>query len=127
MKLTPEQKKELYEWQKSKDGKKQIGKDKNERDKPSKGSPKSLSRKQLHAQIKALQAQQAQDANTSPNEPTLEELSAVIAASKVPVPPAEQVLKPSVPSSSSRKKDPNVVAALTLQSILKRKRDQVEE
>ena len=99
---------------------------KNERDKPSKGSPKSLSRKQLHAQIKALQAQ-AQEANTSINEPTLEELSAVIAASKVPVPPAEQVLKPSVPSSSSRKKDPNVVAALTLQSILKRKRDQVEE
>ena len=125
MKLTPEQKKELYEWQKSKDGKKQIGKDKNERDKPSKGSPKSPSRKQLHAQIKALQAQA--EANTSPNEPTLEELSAIIAASKVPVPPAEQVLKPSVPSSSSRKKDPNVVAALTLQSILKRKRDQVEE
>ncbi len=79
----------------------------------------------MHAQIKALQAQAHQEANTSPNEPTLEELSAVIAASKVPVPPAEQVLKPSVPSPSS-KKDPNVVAALTLQSILKRKRDQVE-
>ncbi len=125
MKLTPEQKKELYEWQKSKDGKKQIAKDRNERDKP-KGSPKSLSKKQLHAQIKALQAQ-ARETNTSPNEPTIEEPSAVIAASKVPVPPAEQVLKPSAPSTSpSSKKDPNVVAALTLQSILKWKRDQVK-
>ena len=51
--------------------KKQIAKDRNERDKPSKGSTKSLSKKQLHAQIKALQAQA--EANTSPNEPTLEE------------------------------------------------------
>ena len=120
-KLTPEQKKELYEWQQTKDGKKQCAKDKSGRDKLKEGKPPT--KKQLYAKIKALEAKQA-----SNDDPSIEELAAVIAAAKVPAAEASPK-KPKVTTQDDgrdTKQDPHHVAALTLQKILKRKRDQTE-
>ena len=112
LKLTPEQKRELYDWQKSKDGKDQMHKEKLSRD--NNKQAKAPTKKQLYAKIKSLESKITAD-------PTLDELAAVIAESKASNPPSQKISNP------NERKNPNVVAALTLQRILKRKRDVDDE
>ena len=111
-KLTPDQRRELYDWQKSKDGKEQMNKDKLSRD--NNKQPKAPTKKQLYAKIKSLESKVVAD-------PTLDELADVIAESKASNPSSKRTHNP------NERMNPNVAAALTLQRILKRKRDDKDE
>ena len=75
---------------------------------------KAPTKKQLYAKIKSLESKITAD-------PTLDDLAAVIAESKASNPPSQKISNP------NERKNPNVVAALTLQRILKRKRDVDDE
>ena len=117
--LNSEQRKELYDWQKSKDGTTVMKKAKtyreSNRDNKKEKSDKTDSKKQLYAKIKALEAK------VSPEEthPSAETIAAIIAAAAVstpsPLPPA--------PANKSAVSKPHMAAALAIQNILKRKRE----
>ena len=104
--LNKEQRAELYEWQKSKEGQSTTNKQKTSSGHKTKPSAK----KKLQAKIAALEAAiKAQE-----SEPTMEELTACIASATESA--KKQV---SVPAAD---KGPHVAAALALKGILKRKR-----
>ena len=105
--LNKEQRAELYEWQKSKEGQATTSKQKTSSGYKAKPSAK----KKLQAKITALKAKiKAQE-----SELTTEELAACIASATEST--KKQVSLPSTPESG-----PHVAAALALEGILKRKR-----
>ena len=88
-----------------------MNKDKLSRDNK---QPKAPTKKQLYAKIKSLESKVVAD-------PTLDELADVIAESKASNPSSKRTHNP------NERMNPNVAAALTLQRILKRKRDDKDE
>ena len=107
-KLNKDQKSELYQWQKTKDGKATIQKQK----KAAGHKPKISAKKKLQAKVAALQA----EIDERKKDPTLEELTACIAAA-TSAKAADQPTPTTVPTH------PHVAAAVQLQGILKRKRE----
>ena len=109
-KLTKPQRIELYEWQRSKEGRPTTHKQKS----LAGGKSKQHAKQKLQATVAALKEQLKE----TPKEPSLEELTACIAAATKlpPTPRPTPVLPP--PSSS------HVAAAMALKDILKRKRDE---
>ena len=117
MKLTPEQKSELYEWQNSKEGKAQIAKER-------KQSPTSNSnrktKKQLAAQVKDLKAKLHDSQNSTDTD---EKIAACIAS----VIPKEPVNGSSSATTATQSPNNYILAAQKVQKILKRKRDGCDE
>ena len=111
-KLSGEQKKELYQWQSTKDGRAKILKDKKELGIPTRSSKTNA---KLKAKISALEAQLQENPT-----PSLEEITACIAAasSSLPAPPA-----PAKKVQVTAPTEPHKAAAMAVQSILKRKRE----
>ena len=110
--LTKPQRIELYDWQKSKDGRSTTYKQKTSAG----GKSKQHAKQKLQATVAALK----EKLKEAPKEPTLEELTACIAAaSKLPPAPSAVPIPPPTPPSSS-----HVAAAMALKSILKRKREE---
>ena len=109
-KLNRAQRIELYEWQTSKEGKPTVS---SQRKELRKGKPRISQKHKLRAKVSALEAQLK-----SKSEPTLEELQACISSAQTqpPLPPVASTPPPVRPSVAS--------AALALQQILKRKRDE---
>ena len=113
-KLTPAQKKELYEWQSSKEGQATIAK---QRAASGFTGRNQSAKKKLQAKIKSLEAQVNGTPDSNPDSPTLAQLESMIAsavASPNPTP------APVVPIIAQRRSHPSVSsAAVRLQSILK--------
>jgi hypothetical protein len=108
--LTREQRMELYDWQRTKEGRAITHKQKSS----SGYKPKPSQKTKLQSKVAALEAR-LKDAE---KEPSLEELTACIAASQgKPTTPAAKV-PPALPPN------PSVVAAMALKSFLKRKREE---
>ena len=108
-KLSKPQRIELYEWQRSKEGRPTTQKQKTSAG----GKPKQSAKHKLQAKVAAL----TEKLKEAPKEPSLEELTACIAAANktpsTPLPPL-----PPPPSNS------HIAAAMALKSILKRKREE---
>lgn len=117
-KLTKPQRKELYEWQRSKDGKEKMKTEKPSGSNHSSNSAgsNSMTKKQLLAKVKSLEAS-VQEGNAGTQ---LDEITAIISSvvnktMPEPKPPAKP--KVSLPPPATHK-----AAALAIQGILKRKR-----
>ena len=106
--LTKEQKSELYEWQRSKEGKAVTHQQKTKAG----YKPKPSAKKKLQAKVAALEAALKEQES----EPTVEEIAACISASQ----PARATT--SVPAAATEVTSPHVAAAVALKGILKRKR-----
>ena len=111
--LTKEQKNELYEWQRSKEGKSVTHQQRTSTGYKSKTSAK----KKLQSKVAALEAA-LKEQNS---EPTLEELTACISAAQS----AKGTPKSAVVATEAI--NPHVAAALALKGILKRKRAALSE
>lgn len=112
--LTKEERMELYTWQTSKEGKAVIAK----QEKEAGVSAKPSRNKKLKAKVATLQAEH-KEVN---KEPTLEELTTLVASahsatSLLLAPPPQNILPPSLTTN------PHVAAAIELRKILKRKRE----
>jgi hypothetical protein len=107
-KLTKEQRIELYSWQRSKEGR-----DSTQKQRSASGfKGKQNAKKKLQLKVAALQAQ----LDEASNEPTLEELTACVAAASAP---------PTTAPATSPASSVHVAAAMKLKSILKRKRNDI--
>ena len=109
-KLTPEQKQELYQWQKTKDGQATIQKSKEQKDKSSGGKGQSV--KQLKAKVAALE-KEVKDADAT----TLEKIKAVISDVTADQKADSSDSKKRVTLDEDKAYD---VAAVALQQIIKR-------
>ena len=127
-KLNNDQRQELYRWQKSKDGRAQMQKDRQ----TNKSNTSAMTRKQLKATIKSLETRN--NGSSDKNDPSIEDMAAnivkaVIASSKTSELPSEN----SPPKRKSVAFDDSVnghsnndnykVAAQALQKIIKRNRN----
>ena len=106
--LSKEQKSELYEWQRSKEGKAATNQQRASTGYKSKPSAK----KKLQSKIAALEA----TIKEQTSEPTLEELTACIAAAQ------STKVTPKTTPAATEEVNSHVAAALALKGILKRKR-----
>ena len=112
--LNKDQRIELYHWQTSKDGKTKMATDR-ATNKSKLG--KTVTKKQLQAKINALEAKETNAG------PTLEEISACIAAANV-LPPAPSATPTPIPTNPApAQTNPYHAAAKAVQGILKRKRE----
>jgi hypothetical protein len=111
--LTKEQRCELYEWQRSKEGKQITQKQKQKAGIKDSQSTKS----KLQSKIASLEAKLKE----ASKEPTLEELTACIASAHKPT---SAPLSPPQATPPVLPPHPHVIAAIQLKSALKRKRDE---
>ena len=116
-KLNQDQKRELYEWQQTKDGKAMIEKQKAARKKAIESAGKQASKKELQARVKSLEAELEVMQSTETLVSTI--ASACSQTSNPPPQPAQGNANNPSPTDQSNKSQ---AAALALRSILKRKR-----
>ena len=123
-KLTKDQKRELYEWQQTKDGQEMMKKQKEAKKKAQLNSGKGTTRKELQAKVKSLEAELELREST---EALISAFTGNAAQSDNPTPPSNPPPNPApapapTPSAPAAASVNSEAAALALRSILKRKR-----
>ena len=117
-KLNKDQRKTLYDWQQTNEGKEA-------KDKFFKNKKKGLTKKQLAAKVSALEKKISDASSDTPKDddvPSMEEIKAIISSVATAPSPTVPPLPPP-PSQSNKRKpdaDPATVAAVAIQDIIKR-------
>ena len=113
--LSPEQKHELYEWKKSKDGKAFINQSRRKYNTSKTKHSGHTTRKYLQEKISELEAKLENGSTVLETSPSFDELCTIIASDSVLAPTGTHIPRPTATK-------PHKIADLAIQKVLKRKR-----